>query len=80
MSGLATVTLRVTTPCCRRPVRLTALVDVPVQVYERTCAGCGRRWTVERRDHAASRPGVRIDVTEWTTPGVVEERRRGAGR
>jgi hypothetical protein len=65
MTGLPTTTLITVTPCCKRAVRIVALHDVPKEVYERTCRGCGQPWWVERRI-ARDEPGKRIDVLEWT--------------
>jgi hypothetical protein len=62
---LATVTLRTKTPCCARRVRIVALVDVPHQKYDRTCAGCGRAWIVDRVEGRSFDRRVRIDVLTW---------------
>jgi hypothetical protein len=49
MVDLEYVTLKTSTPCpCKRPVRLRALVDVPVETYTRRCSGCGAVWNVKR--------------------------------
>jgi hypothetical protein len=64
--AIETLTLTTSTPCaCRRPVRITALVDIPLERYERTCSSCGAVWTIERR-FAGLRDGARIDLLEWT--------------
>lgn len=64
MNALERVTLRSKTPCCGRPVRFAALVDLPREAYERRCR-CGRRWWIDRLVLRV-RPGIRIDSLEWT--------------
>lgn len=57
-------------PCCGGPCRIRAIIDVPREVYDRTCSTCGQRWLVDRRTAKASDLG-RIDVLEWTHPAVL---------
>ena len=64
-SALPTLTLRTVTPCHKKPVRLVALLAVPLERYERTCPECGAEWTVERREAKVTAES-RVDILEWS--------------
>lgn len=61
---LESVELHTKTPCCWQPIRIKALVDVPKEVQDRTCRGCGQRWQVTRKFAKLTEAG-RVDILEW---------------
>jgi transposase-like protein len=65
LTGLETVRLHTKYPCCQGKAIVKALVDVPVERYDRKCPHCGRDFMV-RREVVRNERGIRVDVLEWT--------------
>jgi hypothetical protein len=62
---METLMLATTYPCCERPARLRAIVEVPRETYRRRCAGCETTWQVARTTTMLG-GGVRVDCLTWT--------------
>lgn len=89
MEPLPTIWLKTHFPCCKGPARFLAVLDVPVETYNRRCSKCRQLWLVKRTilgramvssdSHGAahgagSRVVQRADKLEWS------ELRRGRWR
>jgi hypothetical protein len=64
-AGLQIVRLHTVYPCCHGKAIVKALVDIPVESYDRKCPRCGRGYSV-RREVVRDARGIRVDKLEWT--------------
>lgn len=59
-----TIILRGKYPCCQGKFKIKALIDIPKQIYDRTCSKCNKKWTVTRTFLTNSKI-LRMDKLEW---------------